>query len=299
MADLLSSPAPPNRLRDLLDRDLIDTGAPLLLPGCYDALGARLIEQAGFDGVYMTGFGSAASLLGRPDVGLLGLAEMVDNARRITDAVGVPVVADADTGYGNPINVVHTVRSFERAGVAAIHLEDQVTPKRCGHMDDKEVVPVAEFAAKIRAAVDARASDDFLIIARTDARASLGLDEARRRADAAVEAGADVLFIEALQTRDEVAQVAEEYQDIPLLYNWVEGGKSPRLTHAELTDYGFAVVIMPITMLLAATGGMQAALAAIRSDGSPVNVEATTPSFNEFNETIGLVEINELQRRYQ
>ena len=141
MADLLSSPAPADRLRSLIEAG----DGPLLLPGCYPALGARLIEQAGFDGVYMTGFGTAASLLGRPDVGLLGLAEMIDNARRIAAAVAVPVVADADTGYGNPVNVVHTVRSYERAGVAAIHLEDQVMPKRCGHMEGKEVVPVAEF----------------------------------------------------------------------------------------------------------------------------------------------------------
>jgi carboxyvinyl-carboxyphosphonate phosphorylmutase len=291
---LLSPSAPKGRLRGL-----IGAGAPLLLPGCFDALGARLVEQAGFDAVYMTGFGTAASLLGRPDIGLLGRAEMVDNARRIVDAVTVPVVSDADTGYGNPINVVHTVRSFERAGVAAIHLEDQVTPKRCGHMEGKEVVAVSEFAAKIRAAVDARESDDFLIIARTDARAPHGLDEARRRADAAVEAGADVLFIEALQDRDEIDRVAEDYRDVALLHNWVEGGKSPSLTYAEMAEYGFALVIMPITVLLAAVGAMRSTLAAVRADGSPVQVEESLPSFGDFTDLIGLAEINELQHRYR
>ena len=294
MADLLSSPAPADRLRSLIEAG----DGPLLLPGCYDALGARLIEQAGFDGVYMTGFGTAASLLGRPDVGLLGLAEMIDNARRIAAAVAVPVVADADTGYGNPVNVVHTVRSYERAGVAAIHLEDQVMPKRCGHMEGKEVVPVAEFAAKIRAAIDARSTSDFLIIARTDARAPLGLDEARRRADAAVEAGADVLFIEALRTRDEIEAIAAEYRDTPLLYNWVEGGKSPSLPYSELAELGFSLVIMPITVLLAAVGAMRSALDGVKAAGTPIDVEDNLPSFGDFTDLIGLSEITELQGRY-
>ncbi len=294
MADLLSSPAPPDRLRALMEAG----GGPVLLPGCSDALGARLIEQAGFDAVYMTGFGTAATLLGRPDVGLLGLAEMVDNARRIAAAVSVPVVADADTGYGNPVNVVHTVRSYERAGVAAIHLEDQVMPKRCGHMEGKEVVPAAEFAAKIRAAVDARQSDDFLIIARTDARAPLGLDEARRRADAAVEAGADVLFVEALRSRDEIEAVASEYRHTPLLHNWVEGGRPPALTYAELAELGFSLVIMPITILLAAVGAISATLAGVKAAGTPVEIEPSLPSFNDFTDLIGLSEITELQGRY-
>ncbi len=294
MADLLSSPAPAGRLRSLIDAD---TG-PVLLPGCYDALGARLIEQAGFEGVYMTGFGTAAALLGRPDVGLLGLAEMVDNARRIAAGVAVPVVADADTGYGNAVNVVHTVRSYERAGVAAIHLEDQVMPKRCGHMDGKEVVPAAEFAAKIRAAVAARESDDFLIIARTDARGPLGLDEARRRADAAVEAGADVLFVEALRTRDEIEAVTVEYREIPLLHNWVEGGKSPSLSHSDLVELGFSLVIMPITVLLAAVGAVRGTLEAVKAAGTPIEMESILPSFDDFTDLIGLAEITELETRY-
>ena len=172
-------------------------------PGLLDALSARLVEQAGFDAVYMTGFGTTASLLGRPDVGLLGLAEMVDNARRITATITVPLVADADTGYGNPINVIRTVREYERAGVAALHIEDQVMPKRCGHMENKQVIDTASMTAKIRAAVAARSSDEFLVIARTDSRATHGLDEALRRASAFADAGADVLFVEALLGEDE------------------------------------------------------------------------------------------------
>lgn len=272
------------------------------MPGCYDPLGARLIELAGFDAVYMTGFGTAASLLGRPDVGLLGGAEMIDNARRIAAAVNVPVLADADTGYGNAINIIHTVRQYEQAGVAAIHLEDQVHPKRCGHMDGKEVVAADEFAAKIRAATQARSSNSFLIVARTDAKAPHGMDEARRRADMALEAGADVLFIEALQTPDEIETVADAYRGTPLLFNWVEGGKTPKLTYSELTELGFAIVIMPITTLLAATGAMTTVLDQIRADGTPADIadkiEVALPEFSDFTETIGLPEILDLQHRF-
>jgi len=178
----------------------METGRPVLAPGCYDALGARLIEEAGFSAVYMSGFGTSAGLLGRPDVGLTSMTEMVDNARRIVDAVDLPVIADADTGYGNPINVLRTVKEYERAGVAALHIEDQVAPKKCGHMEGKQVVPVAEMVEKVRAAVDARISSDLLIIARTDARAVEGLDAAIERAGRYREAGADILFIEAPQS---------------------------------------------------------------------------------------------------
>ena len=182
-------------------RERFEAGEMVLAPGCYDALGARLVEEAGFHAAYMTGFGSAASRLGRPDIGLMSLLEMVDNARRIAQAVDIPVIADADTGYGNPINVIRTVHEYESAGVSAIHLEDQVMPKKCGHMDGKQVVPVAEMAAKVAAAVAARRSPEFLIIARTDARAVEGLEAALERARIYREAGADALFIEAPQSR--------------------------------------------------------------------------------------------------
>ena len=193
---------------------------PILAPGAYDALTARLIEQAGFPAVYMTGFGTSASLLGRPDVGLLTMSQMVDNARRIVQAVDVPVIADADTGYGNPLNVIRTVQEYELAGVSAIHMEDQVTPKKCGHMENKQVIAATEMIEKIQAAVEARRSDDFLIIARTDARAVEGLDSAVRRARAYREAGADILFIEAPQNEEEVALVARAFPGVPLLFNY-------------------------------------------------------------------------------
>jgi 2,3-dimethylmalate lyase len=271
---------------------------PLLAPGAYDALSARLVEAAGFPVVYMTGFGTAAGRLGRPDVGLLGMSEMVDNARRIVEAVEVPVIADADTGYGNPINVVRTVHEYERAGVAAIHIEDQLAPKKCGHMEGKQLITCEEMVQKVRAAVAARRSPDFLIIARTDARAVEGLDATLLRARAYREAGADVLFIEAPQTEDEIRAVARAFPDVPLLFNWAEGGKTPPIGYAELRALGFRIIIFPISTLLAATRAMHGVLARIHADGTPAGVLPDLPRFGEFLDFIGLPEIQSLEARF-
>lgn len=297
---LRSAPDGPARFRELLAAAISVDGPsrPVVLPGCYDALGARLIQQAGFDAVYMTGFGASASLLGRPDVGLLGLSEMADHAARVVAATDLPVIADADTGYGNPINVIRTVQAYERAGVAGLHIEDQVLPKRCGHMEGKVVVPATEFEAKVRAAVEARRNPDFAIIARTDARAPHGLDDALERAAVARAAGADVLFVEALQNLDELKTVATELADVPLLFNWAEGGKTPPLTHDEIAELGFAMIIMPISTLLVATKAMQEVLAQLKADGSPAGAVADMPTFGEFTDLIGLPEITELEQRY-
>ncbi len=277
----------------------VDERRPLVLPGCYDALGARLVEQAGFDAAYMTGFGTTASLIGRPDVGLLGLTEMVDNARRITSAVDVPLVADADTGYGNHINVIRAVQEFERAGVAGIHIEDQVMPKRCGHLDGKQVVETAVMVAKLSAAVAARHDEDFVLIARSDARAPHGLDEALRRAAAYATAGADVLFVEALQGPDEIERVANEFAGFPLLFNWAEGGKTPPLTFDEIAALGFAMIIMPIGTLLAATAAMQEFLAKLKAAGTPASFADDLMPFTEFTDLIGLPEIIALEDEYR
>lgn len=294
MADLLRARPPgPPRLRELLA-----AREPVLAPGAYDALSARLIEAAGFDAVYLTGFGTAASRLGRPDIGLLDLSEMVDSVRRIVAAVDVPVVADADTGYGNAINVIRTVQEYERAGVAALHLEDQVAPKRCGHLDGKTVVPVDEFESKVRAAVDARNPDGPLIIARTDARATEGFDAALDRARRYRAAGADLLFVEALQGVEEIERAARELADVPLLFNWVEGGKTPPIPIEQLVDWGFALVIFPITTLLAATGAIQRTLASIREDRTPIGLLDELPTFDDMTATIGLDEIADLRDRY-
>jgi 2,3-dimethylmalate lyase len=294
MAGLLGSP---DRRSPTL-RELFDAGEMVLAPGCYDALGARLIEEAGFSAAYMTGFGSAASRLGRPDVGLMTLPEMVDNAGRIAQAVDIPVIADADTGYGNAINVIRTVREYEAAGVGAIHLEDQVMPKKCGHMEGKQVVPAAEMAAKVAAAVAARRSDEFLIIARTDARAVEGLDAALRRARIYRDAGADVLFVEAPQSTEEIEAIARSFPDVPLLFNYAEGGKTPAVTHAFLRELGFKLVIFPLSVLLAATGAIRAALAQIKADGTPIELLPSLLPFGDFLDFIGMAEIRELEHRF-
>jgi len=280
------------RLRSLLARH-----EPLLVPGAYDALSARLVEHAGFEAAYMTGFGTTASLLGMPDVGLLSLAEMVDNAGRMARAVDVPLISDADTGYGNAINVARTVQQFERAGVAAIHLEDQVSPKRCGHMTGKQVVPVTEMVEKVRAAVEARLDPDFVLIARTDARAVDGLDAALERAAAYRDAGADVLFVEAPESDDEVAEVAAAFPDTPLLFNWVERGRTPMLPLDRVAELGFALVIFPVATLFSATAGMQRYLAELRLSGTPLGALDDAVDFEDFTDLVGLPEIRAFEDR--
>ena len=294
MGDLLGNRAPRARLRELLAAP-----DPLIAPGAYDALSARLVEMAGFDVVYMTGFGTTASLLGRPDVGLLSGAEMIDNARRIVAAVDVPVIADADTGYGNAINVLQTVRAYEQAGVAGIHLEDQVMPKKCGHMSGKVVIDADEMVGKIRAAAAARQDPDFVLIARTDAAAVHGLDEALRRARAYAEAGADILFVEAPTSEDDITRVATELKGVvPLVFNWAEGGRTPPLPLDRITELGFSLVLFPIGTLLAATAGMRSLLATLRAEGTPAPVLPSLPSFGEFTDLIGLPEVQELEQRF-
>ena len=276
----------PARLRALLAAD-----RPLLVPGAYDALSARLVEAAGFDAAYMTGFGTTASLLGMPDVGLLTQAEMVDNAGRMARAVDVPLISDADTGYGNAINVARTVQQFERAGVAAIHLEDQVAPKRCGHMSGKQVVPTSEMVEKLYAAVQARTDPDFVLIARTDARAVEGLDAALARAAAYLEAGADVLFVEAPESEAEIEAVAQAFPDTPLLFNWVERGRTPMLPLARIAELGFALVLFPVATLFSATTGMQRYLAQLRAAGTPLGALDDAIPFDDFTDLVGLPEI--------
>ena len=282
------------RLRELLvQRDL------LVAPGAYDALSARLIAQAGFPAVYMTGFGTAASVLGQPDVGLLTMSEMVSCAAALAAVVGDrPLIADADTGYGNPINVRRTVREYERAGVAAIHIEDQVWPKKCGHMEGKQVIPVDEMVQKIRAAVDARQDPDFVIIARTDANAVYGLEDALRRGRAYREAGADVIFIEAPRSIEELRAIAQAFPDVPLLYNWAESGKTPLLPLEEIHALGFKLVIFPVSMLFAATQALLDLLEALKQGQTSLAFAERMVTFSQFTDQIGLPEIQALERRY-
>lgn len=269
-----------------------------LAPGVADALAARLVARAGFDAVYMTGFGTSLTRLGMPDVGLLTATEMVDNASRIADASGLPVVADADTGYGNPLNTRRTIRDYEKAGVAGVHLEDQSWPKRCGHLSGKAVIPTADMTAKIRAACDARHDGDFLIIARTDAIAVEGMDAALDRAEAYREAGADMLFVEAPVGRAEVERVAKRFSNVPLLYNMAASGKTPDLPASELGELGFKLAIYPNWLILAAIPAMQGVLGELKRTGSIAGIRNNAATFKEFTEIAGLPEVQRLEERY-
>jgi len=282
------------RLRELLvQQDL------LVAPGAYDALSARLIAQAGFPAVYMTGFGTAASVLGQADVGLLTMSEMVSRAATLAAVVGDrPLIADADTGYGNPINVRRTVREYERAGAAAIHIEDQVWPKKCGHMEGKQVIPADEMVQKIHAAVDARQDPDFVIIARTDANAVYGLEDALSRGRAYREAGADVIFIEAPRSIEELRAIAQAFPDVPLLYNWAESGKTPLLSLEDIHALGFQLVIFPVSVLFAATQALLGLLEVLKQGQTPLAFAEHMVTFSQFTDQIGLPDIQALERRY-
>ena len=280
-----------NQLRQLLARPEI-----VVAPGAYDGLTARLIQQAGFAAVYMTGAGTAAAR-GFPDFGLLGMSEMVDNAAVIARSADIPLIADADTGYGNELNVTRTVREFEARNVAAIHLEDQVFSKRCGHLDGKEIVERDEYIAKIRAAVAARRNPDFTIIARTDARAVVSLDEAIERANLAIEAGADMASVEAPRTLEEVAAIPREVKG-PCLLNLVPAGRTPLLPFAQAQDLGYRMVILPGLLLKATMEAGDAVLRDVRQTGQmpPLKIDA---SVAEFFRRFGSDEWSALRQRFQ
>ena len=282
------------RLRTLL------AGPDLVIaPGAYDGLSARLIMQAGFTAVYMTGFGTAASVLGQPDVGLLTMSEMVSRAAALAAVTGdVPLIADADTGYGNPINVRRTVREYERACVAALHIEDQVWPKKCGHMEGKQVIPLDEMAQKVRAAVEARQDPDLVIIARTDANAVYGLEDALRRGKAYQEAGADVIFIEAPRSVEELRAIKQALPDIPLLFNWADTAKTPPLPLNQIRGLGYKLVIFPVSLLFATTHAMLQLLEVFKQGQIPTEYADHMVTFAQFTQQIGLPEIQALERRY-
>jgi len=281
------------RLKQLLkDKSL------LVAPGAFDVLSARIIEMAGYQAVYMTGYGTSASVIGQPDVGLLTMSEMAERARNIASAVDVPVIADGDTGFGNPLNVIRTVRAYESAGAAGIQLEDQVFPKRCGHMIGRRVIAKEEMIQKIKAAADARRDDDFVIIARTDARTTLGLEQALERGRTYAEAGADVLFIESPESVDELRQIAQAFPNIPTLANMIEGGRTPFLPTQQLEALGFAIAIYPTGPLYAAAKSVYRYLEELRNTGTTAARVADMVPFDEFNKLIGLPRYNDLEQRY-
>jgi 2-methylisocitrate lyase-like PEP mutase family enzyme len=278
-------------------RGLVDARQGLVVPGAYDGVSARLVERAGFPAVYMTGYGAAASRLGLPDLGFAGLAEMAEHARSLAAAVSIPLIADADTGYGNALAVRRTVQQYEAAGVAALHLEDQVAPKRCGHLAGKQVVPVEEFAGKIRAAVEAREDPDLLVIARTDALAVTGFDDACRRAEAARRAGADVLFVEAPATEAEIEALPRRL-DAPLLFNYAPSGRSPLLPFARLRALGYAIILVPVAPLFAAARAVETLLRELRARDDVLSLAGHQMGFDEFNALVGVDEQLRLAARY-
>jgi 2-methylisocitrate lyase-like PEP mutase family enzyme len=277
-------------------RQLIARPGALMAPGVADALNAKLVRRHGFEAVYMTGAGTTAVRLGMPDVGLLTMTEMVDNAARIADASGLPLIADADNGYGGVLNVRRTIQAYERAGVAAVHIEDQVMPKRCGHLMGKQLVPPEEMVAKIRAAADARTDPDFVLIARTDAIAVEGFEAALERAARYREAGADVLFVEA-PNAEQLAKIAPRLK-AHLLYNMATSGKTPFLGREEIERLGFKIIIYPNWVMLAAIRAASEVLATLKETGTIAGVAREVPSFKEFFDLLGMPEVQELEARY-
>lgn len=278
-------------------RQLLNDKEILVAPGAHDALTARVIEKSGFKAVYMTGYGQAASALGKPDIGLLCMSEMLDRARKMASAVDVPVIADGDTGFGNAITVMRTVEEYEASGVAAIQLEDQVAPKRCGHMLGRKVVSLEEMVGKIEAAVAARKDPDFVIIARTDARTVHGIDEAIKRAKAYEAAGADVIFVESVENEEEMKRVNEELK-VPTLANMVEGGRTPLLKNSELEEIGYNLVIYPTASTYVVSKAMFDLMETLKADETTANYFDKMITFGEFNDLVGLSEYGKIEEKF-
>lgn len=273
-------------------------GTVLPVPGVADALQARLVESLGFEALFLSGAGVSFTTLGRPDVGLVNQVEMVDRIASISDVVELPLLVDGDNGHGNALNVIRTVRSFERAGASAIMLEDQVFPKRCGHLAGTRLVPVEEMVGKVHAAVDSRRSEDFLIIGRTDARGVEGLGAAIERAHRYREAGADIIFVEAPRTEAEMATVGEAFPDVPLIANMVEGSVTPQLDNGALAELGFQIVFYPNTILRASLYAAQSALRELQARDTTSHLMDRMLDFSELNELVGIDEVGQLENRF-
>jgi len=279
-------------LKELLRRKKL-----LVAPGCFDGLSARLVEEAGFEAAYLSG-GAVARSMGIPDIGLVTMSEVIERAAQVVSVIKIPVIADADTGYGNAANLVRTVREFERVGVAAIHIEDQITPKRCGHLDGKEVIPLSEMEMKLAAALDSRTDPDFSIIARTDARGVHGFDDAIRRARAFAQLGVDAIFVEAPQSEAELAEIPRQLPDIPLLVNVFKGGKTPMLPVERLERMGYRIAIYPSETQRAGIYAMRQTLALLKREGTTEAMDEMLTTFKERDKIVGLDDWQDLERRY-
>jgi 2-methylisocitrate lyase-like PEP mutase family enzyme len=283
---------PRQTLRQLLKRNKL-----LVAPGCFDGLSARLVHEAGFEAAYLSG-GAVARSMGIPDIGLVTMSESIERAAQVVSAIKIPIIADADTGYGNAVNLVRSVREFERTGVAAIHIEDQVTPKRCGHLDGKEVISLPEMAKKLEAALAARSDPDFCIIARTDARGVNGFDDAIKRGQAFVEIGVDAVFVEAPQSEEELAEIPRRVTGVPLLVNVFKGGKTPMLPVERLEKMGYRIAIYPSETQRAAIHAMRNALGTLKREGTTESIDATLTTFKERDRVVDLDGWQKIERAY-
>ncbi|HEX9788432.1 MAG TPA: isocitrate lyase/phosphoenolpyruvate mutase family protein [Candidatus Binatia bacterium] len=279
-------------LKQLLQRHKL-----LLAPGCFDGLSARLVEEAGFEAAYLSG-GAVARSMGIPDIGLVTMSETIERAAQVVSVVKLPIIADADTGYGNAVNLVRTVREFERVGVAAIHIEDQITPKRCGHLDGKEVISLAEMEKKLEAALGARTDADFCIIARTDARGVHGLEDAIARARAFARLGVDAIFVEAPQSEEELAEIPRRIPGIPLLVNVFKGGKTPMLPMERLQEMGYRIAIYPSETQRAAIHAMRTTLSTLKREGTTESMDNALTTFKERDRVVGLDDWQKIEKQF-
>ena len=281
----------------ILRKSLYDDSKPLVVPGVYDAIGARIAQKVGFEAMFQTGYGTSATLLGMPDYGFIGATETVENARRICAVVSVPVIVDVDTGYGNPLSVWKIVKELESAGASGIFLEDQKWPKRCGHMAGKEVVPKEEYVEKLRAALDARKSKDFIIVARTDARAPEGLDAAIERGLQYKKIGADAIFVEAPKSVAEMKKIGKSI-DAPLVANMIEGGATPVLSAKMLHKIGFKLILYPLSILYANTFASIQILHELRKSGTTSRLKKNLIAFDQFNDIVDLSKYRKMEKKY-
>lgn len=279
-------------------KSMLKSKKPLVIPGVYDALGAKIAQKVGFDAMFQTGYGTSATLFGMPDYGFIGAAETVDNARRICRSVSVPVIVDSDTGYGNALSVWKLVKELESAGASGIFLEDQKWPKRCGHMQGKDVVSQEEYTEKLSAAIDARESKEFMIVARTDARATKGLDEAIQRGKQNKKTGADAVFVEAPRSIDEMKKIGKEI-NAPLVANMIEGGATPLSSSEVLSKMGFNIILYPLSVLYANTFATMNILQELKNTGNTSKYKQKVVNFDQFNDLVELPKFRKMERKYK
>ena len=279
-------------------REILKSKKPLVVPGVYDAISAKIAEKVGFDLMFQTGYGTSATMFGMPDYGFIGATETIDNARRICSAVSVPVIIDSDTGYGNALSVWKLVKELEASGASGIFLEDQQWPKRCGHMQGKEVISQEEYTEKLSAAIDARESKDFIIVARTDARATEGLDAAIERGKQNKKTGADAIFVEAPNSLNEMKKIGKEI-NAPLVANMIEGGATPLNSTETLNKIGFKIILYPLSVLYANTFATMSILKELKKSGNTKKYKEKVVDFNQFNELVELPKFRKMEKKYK